>query len=83
MGLTHTDNMETKINDVYVEKSVVQTSRIQTENREIPLYHYVDKNGNVTIVVNGSKLSDLLNEPLFKNTFSVFGDNINNPEKTN
>ena len=66
---------------VYGEKSVVQTSYIELENREIPHKHYIDENGNIDIVVNGTKPNELLEKPLFRNTFSVINGKVNNPEK--
>ena len=72
---------EKGIISVYGEKSIVQNSYIELENRDISHKHYVDKNGNIDIVVNGTKLNELLEKPLFRNTFSVINGKVNNPKK--
>jgi len=72
---------ESKIISVYGEKSIVQNSYIELENRDISHKHYIDQNGNIDIVVNGRKLNKLLEKPLFRNTFSVIDEKVNNPEK--
>lgn len=54
--------------------SVVQDGRIELENRNIRHAYYINGNGEITITVNGNRLSDLVTKPLFKNTFSTFSD---------